>query len=142
MERPGGFEKGGKGREGKEKRGEERIGDDGKQVCRLKWQPAQPSPSQPIPMPVQSWRTGYGPSGGFAFSHETVAGILVYTKSVETNRQTISVEFVHGLRLKVVVYELYEYVWGHGLGLTKVFRGKRVELVGLAPVNRPPLEWY
>ena len=93
-------------------------------------------------MPVRSWRTGYGPSGGYQFSHETVSGILVYTKSVESNFQSESIEFVHGLRLKVVTYDLYEHVYGHGLGLTKIYRGKRIASVALAPANIRALAWY
>ena len=93
-------------------------------------------------MPVRSWRTGYGPSGGFAFSHETADGILVYSKSVEHGHHFSFVEFVPGLRLKMRVYHLTEWIWGHGLGLIKIPRGQRIEFVGVAPEFRPPLDWY
>jgi hypothetical protein len=94
-------------------------------------------------MPVRSWRTGYGPSGGYQFSHEDFrTGALVYTKSVEINHREMTFYLVPGLRLKVEVYELWEHVWAHGLGLTKIYRGLRTESVGFAPAYRPPLERY
>ena len=88
---------------------------------------------------MRSWRTGYGPSGGYAFSHETMEGILVYTKSVEIHHREITVYLCPGLRLKAEVYELYEHIWGHGLGLTKTYRGLRTEWVRFAPLYRAPL---
>ena len=54
----------------------------------------------------------------------------------------MSVEFVHGFRLKFQVYELREWIWGHGIGLCKIDRGKRIQFVGLAPQAKPPLQWY
>ena len=93
-------------------------------------------------MPVRSWRTGYGPRGGFSLSHETPDGILVYTRSVEHNHHQYSVEFGPGLRLQFKVYQLTEWVWGHGIGLTKIERGMRYEFVGLSPQHIPVLEWY
>ena len=96
-------------------------------------------------MPARSYRTGYGgPCGGYAYSHtlSKVYGILVYTKSVEMNFSTVSYETVYGLRLKVTRYELYEHIWGHGLGLHKVSRGLRVESVEVAPQYYPPLSRY
>ena len=92
----------------------------------------------------RSWRTGYGgssTSGGYQYSYETASGMLVYTKSVEMNF-SVSYEMVHGLRLKVIRYELYEHMWGHGLGLHKLYRGLRIESVGLAPECYPPLSRY
>ena len=94
---------------------------------------------------VRSWRTGYGPGGGYSFSHETESGVLVYTKSEETNHQTMGVDFLEGIggmRLKIVTYDLYEHVWGHGLGITKIYRGNRIQFVGLAPGRSPPREWF
>ena len=98
-----------------------------------------------LDMSLGSWRTGYGassPSGGYAFSHETPTGVLVYSKSVEKNKQTVGVDFLKGLRLKFVFIELWEHYYGHGLGLIKIPRGDRILFVGVAPANHPPLQWY